>query len=89
MPFLRSAWKSGVSGSNGPTQHYYTTPDAATVVDTNGYFNALVNEVAVGDLIYSVCNNGGAIVPMLFVVRQITPTVDVTDGTAINMTNTR
>jgi hypothetical protein len=90
MPFLKENWRSGLNLSGAPAIHSYTTPDIATVVDTVGYFNAVQSELRVGDLIYATVNTGGTIAYMLYPVRQITPgAVDVTDGTAINATNTR
>jgi hypothetical protein len=46
--------------TNDFTLWHYTTTDAATTVDTSGYFNPAVDILRSGDVIMANCNTGGS-----------------------------
>ena len=67
-----------------PQMWTYTTTDAKTVVDGAGYFNSVSDDVTVGDLIYSYASTGGTATATLHIVlSNASGVVDVSDGTAI------
>jgi hypothetical protein len=86
-------------GVNGGTLWYYCTLDAAATVDTSGYFTGdAVNMLRVADLILRVTPATGTVaVPLSIttggigwhvVMTNDGTTVDVSDTTAIAVTNT-
>jgi len=93
MPFTRAnfamPWGLARSGLT-PMLHMYRTPDAFTEVDTAGYFNEIASHLQLGDTIYTVQvdGNGVPIAAGFFIVRQITPTADVFNASALTLTNT-
>lgn len=68
------------------TWNYFSSSDAAATIDTSGYFNAVADRVAVGDII-KVKDSAG-VVKQVLVASNSSGVVDVTDGTAISATNT-
>ena len=78
MAFARSGWSPAGGQSlkgSAPQIWTYTTTDAKTVVDGAGYF---------GDLIYSYASTGGTATATLHIVlSNASGVVDVSDGTAI------
>lgn len=68
----------------------YITTDAAAAVDTSGYFNAVNQALRVGDLILRVTTSAGAVSTAGWhVVMTIAAgVVDVSDATALTVTNT-
>jgi len=92
MAFNRDnfARMSGHANSNVPVMWGYTTTDLGTVVDTASYFDDVAGEVQVGDLIYAAVATSGTAAYMLYaVVSNDGTTVDVSDGTALSVTDTR
>jgi hypothetical protein len=70
---------------NAPSVYAYKTTDTIADVNNEGYFNALVNTLEVGDLIYCVTSTGTTAVATLTVVRSKTATVvDVDNGTTLS-----
>lgn len=91
MPFELTGFRPAmVTTGAAPRIHTYQTTDAATEVDGAGYFNAVRDLLRVGDLIFRVTvTPAGALSSAGWhVVRQVTPTADVTDTTALTVTNT-
>lgn len=91
MPFeLRGFQPAASTARWAPRIHTYRTTDAAADVDTTGYFNAVRHLLRIGDLVYRVTvdANGGLVTAGFHVVRQVEPQADVTDTTALTMTNT-
>ncbi len=75
--------------SNGFTLWHYTTPDAATAVDTSGYFNTAADMVRVGDMILANTDTAGSYATGVFVVAGNSGTVvDVANLTQFNSSNT-
>jgi hypothetical protein len=68
----------------------YTTTDLITAVRVAGYFNPARDMLQIGDLIYVVVTNAGALSTASWVVvKDKTATaIDVTDQTAITVTDT-
>lgn len=91
MAFSRTGWnpiggqsKKGVA----PQLFTYTTTDAVTVVDGEGYFNDVSDDVSVGDVIISVTSTGGTLASSIHTVASVASgVVDVTNGTAISQTD--
>jgi hypothetical protein len=76
---------------NAPQMWSYTTTDPATDVDGSGYFNAVASIVKVGDLIYRVTTNAGAVSTAGWhVVMTVSAAgvVNVSETTALTVTNT-
>ena len=80
----------------GPRLWGYRTADAATVVDTVGYFNTAANILNVGDVILANTGFGGTNAYGFFTVltntySQVTQigVVNTSDALAIPVTNTR
>ena len=76
---------------NAPQMWSYTTDDAATAVDTAGYFNAVASIVKPGDLILRVTTSSGSVSTAGWhVVMTVTAAgvVNVSDTTALTVTNT-
>ena len=62
------------SGNGFHIWHYKSTGDALNTIDTAGYFNDMVSEVNVGDVIFINASNGFGIA-----------TVNANDGSAIDV----
>jgi hypothetical protein len=66
----------------------YSTTDTAATVQVAQYFNDMVNELQVGDLIYAHVDTDGTPAYMLYpVVSNDGTDVDVSNGTAISATD--
>ena len=67
-----------------PAMYVYTTTEAHTAVDAEGYFNDISDILSVGDMIIVHGSTGGTrTVTMHIVVSNDGTTVDVSDGTTI------
>jgi hypothetical protein len=77
------AAKSG----NAPSMYTYTSADAIATVNTAGYFNDLSDTLAVGDIIF-VHDSATPTMSIVMVASNAAGVVDVTDGTAVAMTDT-
>jgi len=76
------AAKSG----NAPSMYTYTSADAIATVNTEGYFNDLSDTLAVGDIIF-VHDSATPTMSIVMVASNAAGVVDVTDGTAVAMTD--
>ena len=72
---------------NAPSMYTYTSADAIATVNTEGYFNDLSDTLAVGDIIF-VHDSATPTLSIVMVASNASGVVDVTDGTAISMTDT-
>lgn len=76
--------------ANGFTLWHYTTADAASVVDTTGYFNAAAPMIRVGDIVIANLETAGTMKAGLFLVSSnANGVVDVNDMTQVGATDTR
>jgi hypothetical protein len=74
---------------NSISLYAYTTADAIGDVNTSGYFNALANTLAVGDIIFTRTSTDGTIaMSIVYVASNASGVVDVTDGLTITATDT-
>jgi hypothetical protein len=74
---------------NSISLYAYTTADAIADVNTSGYFNALANTLAVGDVIFARTSTGGTqVLSIVYVASNASGVVDVTDGLTITATDT-
>jgi hypothetical protein len=74
---------------NSISLYAYTTADAIGDVNTSGYFNALANTLAVGDIIFTRTSTDGTIaMSIVYVASNASGVVDVTDGMTITATDT-
>ena len=71
---------------NAPSMYTYTSADAIADVNTAGYFNDLSDTLAVGDIIF-VHDSATPTMSIVMVASNASGVVDVTDGTAIAMTD--
>ena len=76
------AAKSG----NAPSMSTSTSADAIATVNTAGYFNDLSDTLAVGDVIF-VHDSATPTMSIVMVASNASGVVDVTDGTAVAMTD--
>ena len=73
---------------SAPQMWSYTSTDAKTDIDGAGYFNAVSDDVTVGDLIYSFASTGGtATASHHVVVSNASGVVDCGDGVTIAVTD--
>jgi hypothetical protein len=91
MAFDRDNFCAASSQANdsAPRLWMYRTTDTLADCNTAGYFNSVVNEVNVGDLIYAhVDTDGTPAYVLLPVVSNDGSAVDVSDGTSLETTDT-
>ena len=75
--------------ANGFTLWHYTTPDAAAVVDTAGYFNSAADMLHVGDMV--LANVATASTPqngVFAIVSVASGAVDLANMTVFDTTDT-
>jgi hypothetical protein len=73
---------------NSISLYAYSTADAIGDVNTSGYFNALADTLAVGDIIFTRTSTGGTIaMSIVYVASNASGVVDVTDGMTITATD--
>jgi hypothetical protein len=90
MAFSATGWTTVAASKRGnaPSIYAYKTADAIGDVNNAGYFNALANTLAVGDLIYCFTSTGGSpAAHLVWVNSNSAGVVDVTDGTVITATD--
>jgi len=89
MAFSANGWNviGAAKKGNAPSMYTYTSADAIATVNTSGYFNDLSDTVAVGDIIF-VHDSATPTLSIVMVASNAAGVVDVTDGTAISMTDT-
>ncbi len=76
--------------ANGFTLWHYTTADAATAVDTSGYFNAASTMLRVGDIIVANVDTAATLKGGLFLVSTNSGgVVDINDMTQIGSADSR
>lgn len=74
--------------ANGFTLWHYTTHDAATDVDTAGYFNGAADLLRVGDMLLANCAVGGSpATGVLVVAASANGAVDVANLTPFGTAN--
>jgi len=72
---------------NAPSMYTYTSADAIADVNTEGYFNDLSDTLAVGDIIF-VHDSATPTMSIAMVLSNASGVVDISDGTAVAMTDT-
>jgi len=89
MAFSSAGWNviGAAKKGNAPSMYTYTSADAIATVNTAGYFNDLSDTLAVGDIIF-VHDSATPTLSIVMVASNASGVVDVTDGTAIAMTDT-
>jgi outer membrane protein assembly factor BamB len=79
---------SALTYANGFTLWHYKTPDAATDVDTAGYFNEAASMLRVGDFIFANANIDVSVQSGVFIVASNAGgEVNVTDLTVFGTAN--
>lgn len=88
MAFSSSGWNviGAAKKGNAPSMYTYTSADAIATVNTSGYFNDLSDTLAVGDIIW-VHDSATPTMSIVMVASNASGVVDVTDGTAVSMTD--
>jgi len=88
MAFSANGWNviGAAKKGNAPSMYTYTSADAIATVNTSGYFNDLSDTLAVGDVIF-VHDSATPTLSIVMVASNASGVVDVTDGTAISMTD--
>ena len=88
MAFSSSGWNviGAAKKGNAPSMYTYTSADAIATVNTSGYFNDLSDTLAVGDIIW-VHDSATPTMSIVMVASNASGVVDVTNGTAVDMTD--
>ena len=80
---------SVIAYANGFTLWHYTTPDAATDIDTSGYFNTAADMLRIGDMILANTDTeGGFASGILHVSANAGGVVDVDNLTSVGAADT-
>lgn len=91
MAFSRDGWNpiGGQSKKGSAPQIFsYTSTDSVADANTEGYFNSVADEVAVGDMIFANTSTGGTLVAtLLYVLSNASGVVDVNNGTTLASTD--
>jgi hypothetical protein len=91
MAFSRDGWNPiGGQSKKGtaPQIFSYTSTDSVADANTEGYFNSVADEVAVGDMIFANTSTGGTLVAtLLYVLSNASGVVDVNNGTTLASTD--
>ena len=88
MAFSSAGWNviGAAKKGNAPSMYTYTSADAIATVNTSGYFNDLSDTLAVGDIIW-VHDSATPTMSIVMVASNASGVVDVTNGTAVDMTD--
>jgi hypothetical protein len=88
MAYSSTGWNviGAAKKGNAPSMYTYTSADAIATVNTSGYFNDLSDTLAVGDIIF-VHDSATPTMSIVMVASNASGVVDLTDGTAISMTD--
>jgi len=88
MAYSSTGWNviGAAKKGNAPSMYTYTSADAIATVNTEGYFNGLSDTLAVGDIIF-VHDSATPTMSIVMVASNASGVVDLTDGTAISMTD--
>ena len=87
MAFARTGWNPiGGQSKKGaaPQMFSYSSADAIAAVNSEGYFNEVAKDVAVGDIIF-VRDSNTPTMNIVVVLSNTGTVVDVSDGTAITV----
>jgi hypothetical protein len=76
-----------MSGGGGHSLWFYDSTDAMTAVRVSGYFNNAANMLNVGDAIF-VLDSDAPTLSVALVLSNTGLVVDISDGTAITVTDT-
>ena len=76
-----------MAGGGGHSLWYYDSTDAMTVVRASGYFNDAASMLNVGDAIF-VLDSDAPTLSVALVLSNTGSVVDISDGTAITVTDT-
>lgn len=88
MAFTQANLSLVAYSGNGFHIWHYTTTDAKGDIDTVGYFNAMANEMNVGDVIHANTSTGGTPEYGIFCVNANSGTVvDVADMVSLSGTD--
>ena len=91
MAYAQAGWStvSASKAGNSVALYGYSTEDTVATVNTAGYFNALADQLSVGDIIFVRSSTGGTQVVSIHYVLTISAAgvVDVNDGTVIANTD--
>lgn len=82
-----SAGLSRMAGGGGHNLWFYDSTDAMTAVRVSGYFNDAANMLNVGDAIF-VLDSDAPTLSVALVLSNTGSVVDISDGTAITVTDT-
>jgi|TARA_Y100000004_G_scaffold177666_1_gene219480 hypothetical protein len=76
-----------MAGGGGHNMWFYDSTDAMTVVRASGYFNDAAGMINVGDVIF-VLDSDAPTLSVALVLSNTGSVVDISDGTAITVTDT-
>jgi len=75
-----------MTGGGGHNMWFYDSTDAMTVVRASGYFNDAAGMINVGDVIF-VLDSDAPTLSVALVLSNTGSVVDISDGTAITVTD--
>jgi len=76
-----------MAGGGGHNMWFYDSTDAMTAVRASGYFNDAAGMINVGDVIF-VLDSDAPTLSVALVLSNTGSVVDISDGTAITVTDT-
>jgi outer membrane protein assembly factor BamB len=80
---------SALTYANGFTLWHYKTPDAASAIDSTGYFNEAASMLRVGDFVFANANIAATMQSGVFIVASnLGGVVDVSDITGFGVADT-
>lgn len=89
MAFVQANLSLVAYSGNGFHIWHYTSTDAKATIDSAGYFNAMANEMNIGDVIHANTSTGGTPEYGIFCVNSNSGTVvDVADMVSLSGTDT-
>ena len=88
MAFVQANLSLVAYSGNGFHIWHYTSTDAKAAIDSAGYFNAMANEMNIGDVIHANTSTGGTPEYGIFCVNDNSGTVvDVADMVSLSGTD--
>ncbi len=89
MAFVQANLSLVAYSGNGFHIWHYTSTDAKATIDSAGYFNAMANEMNIGDVIHANTSTGGTPEYGIFCVNSNSGTVvDVADMVSLSGADT-
>jgi hypothetical protein len=77
---FNAGYMTRIGGNANFNTYTYTTADTQDTVIASGYFDSMINDLNVGDIILLVFDTGGTIGTSELIVTSVTSAVTTTDN---------